>query len=164
VVSRVHVNSRRAHPRQRREIDIRQASSAWHKAITRINCRQDMDHDTARRETRGHDLIAYAIVGEFGILGGFRPSAAACPFDRVHRSDTSPTMCVERITKVFSPSSASRLRKRLRSSGSRCADFTNGFSGRSGCGDGADQTQDNSRTPLRYRFGVRGNFTKAATS
>ena len=36
---------------------------------------------------------------------------------RGHRSATSSTMCVERITTTCSPISASRLRKRLRSSG-----------------------------------------------
>jgi hypothetical protein len=38
-----------------------------------------------------------------------------------HRSVTSSTMWVDRITATFSPISASRLRKRLRSSGSRPA-------------------------------------------
>ncbi len=40
---------------------------------------------------------------------------------RLHRSLTSSTMWVERITTTFSPISESRLRKRLRSSGSRPA-------------------------------------------
>ena len=40
---------------------------------------------------------------------------------RGHRSATSSTMWVERMTTTLSPISASRLRKRLRSSGSRPA-------------------------------------------
>ncbi|MNT33910.1 hypothetical protein D3C72_1698580 [compost metagenome] len=40
---------------------------------------------------------------------------------RGHRSATSSTMWVDRMTTTFSPISASRLRKRLRSSGSRPA-------------------------------------------
>ena len=40
---------------------------------------------------------------------------------RGHRSATSSTMWVERMTTTFSPISASRFRKRLRSSGSRPA-------------------------------------------
>ena len=40
---------------------------------------------------------------------------------RVHSSLTSSTMCVERRTTLFSPSSLSRFRKRTRSAGSRPA-------------------------------------------
>ena len=40
---------------------------------------------------------------------------------RLHNSDTSSTMCVERITTASSPSSLSRFRKRTRSAGSRPA-------------------------------------------
>jgi hypothetical protein len=40
---------------------------------------------------------------------------------REHRSATSSTMCVDRITTLVAPISASRLLNRLRSSGSRPA-------------------------------------------
>ena len=62
---------------------------------------------------------------------GRRPRAAARPRAgsrprsmiaiRVHSSLTSSTMCVERRTTLFSPSSLSRFRKRTRSAGSRPA-------------------------------------------
>ena len=83
--------------------------------------------------------MAWLILLELGVADRLLPHLAAGRGDEVgglalepqppvgstaisgHRSATSSTMWVDRITTTLSPIPASRLRKRLRSSGSRPA-------------------------------------------
>ncbi len=94
-------------------------------------------HDRASGEQLGRDHRVLPLQlrqlrpsrsrGARSAHAGPRPRAAARPRAgsrprsmmamRVHSSLTSSTMCVERRTTLFSPSSLSRLRKRTRSAG-----------------------------------------------
>jgi hypothetical protein len=68
---------------------------------------------------------------------------------RVHSSDTSSTMCVERMTALFSPSSLSRFRKRTRSAGSSPAVGSSTISSR-GLPSSATATPKRCRMPPEY--------------
>ena len=107
-------------------------------AVLGVRVGEHVDDRPPADQARGQHGHAAAVVVQLGLVDGLSPDPApqlrasprparrrAAPGPRQmiamrgHRSVTSSTMWVDRITTTFSPISASRLRKRLRSSGSR---------------------------------------------